>query len=945
MGTSGDRVAAAGLRSAHAYAGGPTDDERHGDAAHDSAPATNPTEAAELAHLYATSPAGLAFVDTELRIVRINETLAAINGGRPDEQIGRTLRQVLPDLADTLEPIYRSVLVSGEPVSGVAIRGETAAIPGRERSWVGTYSAVRSSSGTIVGVNVAVHETTAHDDMLERERRSEERLRLATDHAGLSTWDMDLTSGTIRWSRSHFVLLGYPVHEDGIATYEMWISRIHPDDVQSVRECWNRGLETGSYSAQYRMTRVDDGSICWVEAHGRTLFDRDGRPVRSVGVFSDITARKKAELDAERTRALLAEQYALLDVLYASAPVGLCVFDRDRRYVRINERLAETNGAPVAAHIGRTVRDLLPDIADTVEPVFDRILATGEPVLDFEIVAETPARPGVVRTWVESWYPIRDERQHVIAIGVVANEVTEQRAATAEILRQRAELQAVLDVIPVGIAIAHDARGDSITISPGFARTIGILPDGNVSFTGPRGGELARQCFRDGTAIPPDELPMQRVARTGQELRDFEYDMQLPDGRILNFICNVAPLLDADGRPCGAVGAHVDVTGLKRVQRALEAADRQKNEFLAMLAHELRNPLAPIRYAADMLTRSDLPASAGETLIAMVQRQTRQLARLVDDLLDVSRITQKSIVLQRESLDLAAVVAEAVEGARPQFDEKRQTLSMHVATPSPHVFGDRVRLVQCVSNLLTNASKYSDAGTHVDVDLREEQGYAVLRVRDQGAGIPPDLLHGVFDLFVQCEHTLDRARGGLGIGLSIVRRLVEMHGGTVAAASEGAGRGATFTIRLPVSAAAARSIDLQPPRVQRQRVYVVDDNRDAADALALLLQIDGHDVRTAYSASEVLASAPSFEPDVMIMDIGLPGMDGYRLAQEVRRDPQLAQARIIALTGYGQPADRERAREAGFDTHLTKPIDSGALAEALLAVTSSPPCASHGASA
>jgi signal transduction histidine kinase len=369
----------------------------------------------------------------------------------------------------------------------------------------------------------------------------------------------------------------------------------------------------------------------------------------------------------------------------------------------------------------------------------------------------------------------------------------------------------------------------------------------------------------------------------------------------------------------------------KETEAALDEASRRKDEFLAMLAHELRNPLAPIANASELLSRSIRNDPRAQTAIGMVKRQVTQLTRLVDDLLDVSRITQGRIELETRPVDFAAVVAQAVETVEPQLRERRHRLSTTTSGYGPlFVLGDFARLVQCVANLLTNAVKYTEPGGEISVCSRGDETGIVVEIADTGIGITPELLPRVFDLFVQSERSLDRAKGGLGIGLAVVKRLVEMHDGEVRAESEGPGRGSTFRIRLPriarpeIGGPEGAAFEVAP-----RRVLVVDDNADAANSLSMLLAFRGHHTRVAYGAREALACVEDFKPDVCLLDVGLPEMNGYELAQRLRGMPSVSGARLIALTGYGQAEDRLRALAARFDDHLVKPVDLRALERSL----------------
>ncbi len=365
---------------------------------------------------------------------------------------------------------------------------------------------------------------------------------------------------------------------------------------------------------------------------------------------------------------------------------------------------------------------------------------------------------------------------------------------------------------------------------------------------------------------------------------------------------------------------------LRAREDALRDADRQKDEFLALLAHELRNPLAPICNAAEVLARRLAASPEAQAGVAVIRRQAAQLTRLVDDLLDVARVTQGRIELKRATVEVASAVAQGLESVESLLQEKRQQIGVTASAEPLYVRADFARLVQCMGNLLTNAIKYTDPGGRIRLEIRAEGKSAVIEVSDSGVGIAPEQLARIFQLFVQGERTLDRAQGGLGIGLPVVKKLMEMHGGSVSARSAGIGRGATFELRLPLvsapvtSESASQSSDSAP-----KRIFIVDDNPDGAHSLALLLQLEGHEAQAVLSSREALERIEAFRPDVALLDIGLPGMNGYELLQRLRELPTLQPTTFVAVTGYGQPGDRERIRAAGFRAHLIKPVNMAEL--------------------
>ena len=374
---------------------------------------------------------------------------------------------------------------------------------------------------------------------------------------------------------------------------------------------------------------------------------------------------------------------------------------------------------------------------------------------------------------------------------------------------------------------------------------------------------------------------------------------------------------------------------LEATTEQLQEANHRKDEFLAMLAHELRNPLAPIRTAVQLLRLKELAEPHRVRARDVIERQVEHLVNLIDDLLDVSRITRGMITLQLEPVLIGAIVARAVETARPAIDSHRHSLEIDLPDELITIEGDKTRLVQVIANILHNAAKFMDPGGTIRLSVRREGLYAVIKISDTGIGIAPELLPRIFELFTQVHSKSERAQGGLGIGLALVRRLTEMHGGTVQVTSEGPGRGAEFTVRLPVMAAQLAGLSSHKreagaiPRIAPQRILVADDNHDAAEALSLQLQLAGHEVRTAHDGVEALAIADTFEPDIVLLDLGMPKMDGYEVARQVRTRPHGRRVKLIALTGWGQQQDRDRTSAAGFDAHLVKPVAEAHLFRAL----------------
>ena len=385
----------------------------------------------------------------------------------------------------------------------------------------------------------------------------------------------------------------------------------------------------------------------------------------------------------------------------------------------------------------------------------------------------------------------------------------------------------------------------------------------------------------------------------------------------------VTPTMDANGTHTGYSKILRDMTDRKRAEEGLQQADRRKDEFLATLAHELRNPLAPIRNGLQLLKLTTDPATWGEAR-EMMERQLAQMVRLVDDLLDIRRITRNKLELRNAPVELWAVVQSAVETARPQIEAQGHTLTVTLPPQPIHLDADLTRLAQVFWNLLNNSAKYTEPGGRISLIVEREGNEAVVTVRDNGIGIPAESLSGLFEIFSQVDRSLERAQGGLGIGLALVKGLTEAHGGRVEARSEGVGRGCTFVVRLPVTQrkpTADKQADASQP-VAKGRILIVDDNRDGAASLAMLLTVMGNDTRTARDGLEGVELAEAFRPDLIVMDIGLPKLNGYDACRRIREQPWAKDTLIVAATGWGQDEDRRRSKEAGFDHHLVKPVDA-----------------------
>ncbi len=547
----------------------------------------------------------------------------------------------------------------------------------------------------------------------------------------------------------------------------------------------------------------------------------------------------------------------------------------------------------------------------------------------------------------------------------VKDDVTERRRADNALRWNEERYRTLFDLGPVAV-YSCDASGVIQEFNRRAVELWGCEPalgDTDKRFCG------SFKLFRpDGRFMPHEQCPMAEVvAGTLAEACDAEVLIERPDGSRITVVVNIRPLKNERGDIMGAINCFYDITARKEMEDSLRESDRRKSEFLAMLAHELRNPLAPIRHSLEVMRRArkvespaalsqgtgrtkPAPSQPVDAAMDVLDRQVGQMVRLVDDLLDAGRISRGKMVLRKERVELSSVVHHAVEAVRPLCESSDQELTVTLPQEPVYLNADPTRLAQIVGNLLNNACKFSDRGGHIwlTVERTEESAgdtekasrglppNVVIRVRDTGIGIAPDQRSCIFDMFTQVDTALERAVTGLGIGLTLVRTLTHMHDGSVDVTSAGIGQGSEFTVRLPIMVETAT---MPLPAMTREpavtatglRILIVDDNRDAAGMLAILLQFSGHETHTAHDGVEALEAVTKLQPDVILLDIGLPRLNGYEAARRIReQQKQPGRPLLVALTGWGQDEDRRRSEEAGFDAHLVKPVDVAALGKLLV---------------
>jgi two-component system CheB/CheR fusion protein len=648
----------------------------------------------------------------------------------------------------------------------------------------------------------------------------------------------------------------------------------------------------------------------------------------------DITGWKAAQDEVLRLRdevaqASLRESEAKYRDLIDFIPAAVYACNADATLAYYNERAVALWGrTPGAGDLAWDLfgfpRSQLPDgspVAPRESPLAG-VLATGEPVVNRELSLERP--DGSTIDILVNITALRDGTGQITGAINIFQDITERKHAEAAVRESEARFRALAEASPA-LIWQVDSEGNAAYLNQRYLDVTGIAQDalrGSGWHAVLHPGDAAAYLAACRRTLDEQSLLQQRVR------------LRMADGSHHWFASHALPWYAADGQFRGLVGISIDVNEAVEAEDALRTADRRKDEFVATLAHELRNPLAPISNALQFLRRPDGRRNA-DRLMQMVERQVRQMVRLVDDLMEVTRISRGKVDLHRAPVALAEVLNSAVETSQPGFDQKGQQLGVALPGEALVLDADKLRLTQVFANLLNNAAKYTAPGGQVWLDARREGREVVVSVRDTGMGIPEEQLPTIFDMFSQPHGRDGHSDSGLGIGLAMVRSLVEMHGGTVQAQSEGVGKGSEFVVRLPLHALPGAvpgdeaAAEENAALLAGQRILVVDDNRDAADSLCHLLAARGADARALYDGRSAIEALESTQPHAIVLDIGMPGMDGYQVAQQIRQDKRAEGIQIVALSGWGQHADRVRSRACGFDHHLTKPAELQALLKIL----------------
>ena len=867
---------------------------------------------------------GYLTLDAQWRFDYVNPEAERILGREPGALLGKVIWDEYPGTVGTeFEHTYRRVAAERRPESFLAFYADH----GR---WYDVRAFPLPTGLTIYFRDVSEAKQVA------ALRASEERRRLALDSAELGAWNIDPPNKLLTCDeRFSTIFTGASTPLD----YEQAVAAVHVDDRSTVGAAIAAAIRPHDpipYAIEYRVVHPD-GAVRWVFAKGRANFSADGPDRRLAsfdGTVADITERKQAE---DRLRV----SEARFRTLFESIDEGFCVvevmFDTagkavDYRYLEANPAFERHTG--LHGVVGKTVREFVPDMDQFWFEMFGRVATTGQPT---RFMSEAKA---LQSRWFDV-YAFRLGKAEDRRVAILINDITARRRAEERLREAEEQFRTLADNM-AQFAWTADADG-----------AINWYNRRWYDYTGTTLETM--QGWGWQAVHHPDHLDrvverFKRFLASGEPWED-TFPLRGRDGGYRWFLSRALPIRNESGTLLRWFGTNTDVTEqretaeeLRQVAAELSQADRRKDEFLATLAHELRNPLAPIRNSLEIIRVAASDPVAVERARRIMERQLVQMTRLVDDLLDVSRISSDKLVLRRERIDLATVVHSAVETSRPVLDAAGQQLTVTLPAEPVLLDADLTRLAQVFMNLLNNAAKFSEPGGRVALTAERDGDEVVVTVTDTGVGIPADHLGGIFQMFFQVDASLDRSLGGLGIGLTLVRRLVELHGGRVAARSDGPGTGSEFTVHLPAPPTLATVLVAAVPVAADDaarsacglRVLVVDDNRDAATSLAALLQLMDNEAHTAFDGVAAFEAAAKLRPDVILLDIGLPGLNGYEVARRIRAETWGRDVRLFAMTGWGQDGDKRKSQAAGFDQHLVKPVDLAVLA-CLLSEPEAPP--------
>lgn len=890
---------------------------------------------------------GIVACDPEGKLTFFNAAARAIHGREeqplPPEQWAEHYRLYRSDgatlLAEDELPLYRAL--RGERVDSARVTVLSAG--GRRHDVEVTGRAMRDAEGQILGAVISMNDVSAvraaspaRDETLreqgkriaaeeseDRERKTQAQLHLAAEAAGLGIWTWDVTHDTGTWENERMyeifnIAPGSPI----LTARGLVADYLHPDDVASFRLATDEAIRLGSrFQFTGRFYRRPEAGLHWLELSGMPQTD-DAGGLCIIGTAADITERKRNE-------EALRDARIRLEATLSAGEVGSWIWDIRNNHLMADRNLARLFGVPEGAAgeatLERYIASIHPDDLDEVTRLIDLSIATRQPYRATYRV--TDSEHGY--RWINARGRVDFDADGAPAIlAGVTIDITQQKEAQDQLRATQERYSKLISSIDEAFGIVQvlvDAAGKPYDyrfeeVNAAMEKQSGLV-------------DAAGKTIRE---MVPDIEP-KWIERYGRVAVEREATRFVEHSAAMGYWWDVYAM------PIGApeelrIGIlFTDITArrqaeeeLRQLAADLSEANRRKTEFLATLAHELRNPLAPLRTGLDLMRRAGLDAAASGKIHEMMDRQLRQMVHLIDDLMDVSRINSGKIVLQKDYIDLAQAIRNAVETTLPAAQAARHRLDMTLPPPGLTLHADPTRLAQILGNLLTNAVKYTPQGGRICIAARAEDRMAVIEVRDSGMGIPLEEQAHVFEMFSQVSRNMGRAQGGLGIGLSLVRSLAGMHGGSVEVSSPGPWQGTTFTLRLPLAdggrpEAAHVPEEERAPAAGGLRIVVADDNVDAANILSALLEAAGHTAEPVHDGLQALRLVEKLRPDLAILDIGMPSLNGFEVARAIRAMPGNDAIMLAALTGWGGELDRERSKTSGFDAHLTKPAAAGDL--------------------
>lgn len=877
------------------------------------------TEARHLKLIADHLPALVAYIDSNERYRFCNAAYERWWGMPPTEIIGRTVRETLGEELYRQRKPYLDAVARGELVR---FEGPTPYVGRGVRNCEISYVPDIAPDGKVSGFYVMIHDITERKQVEEALRASEERLRIALQGSRTGVWEWNLRDHTIKWSPELFEILGVR-QTPGPLPEQLYFDLVLPEDHERiVAEFWKAAEQGGKFTCEARVRRADTGELIWLNFVGTIELGADGKPLRAIGINQDITERRRAEQK-------LRESEERLQLALHVGQSGVWDWDLAREQAEVSDSYRDLFGFDPDEPVNYQtwLSRVHPDDRERTRLYGVEVFGSGsEWRIQYRIMHPTRGE-----RWIGAIGRLeRDAEGKPYRFIGVSVDLTEQKRTEQALRRAQERLNAALNAAQMAIW-DWDPESDSVALSESISDLLG-LPPGERTCTGAEGLDRLH---------PEDRARQRAIAEValheGSGWHDEFRVIRPSDGKVIWVEERAHITRDPVTGKRLVTGLVWDITKRKELEESLRIADRRKDEFLATLAHELRNPLAPIRNAVHLLRLTNPTDPQVRTARDIIGRQVQHMVRLVDDLLEVSRITLGQVNLRHDRISLRSVLNDALEASRPAIEAAAHGLVVQLPAEALQIEGDTTRLSQVFQNLLNNAAKYTPHGGQITLKAGRQGSEAVVCVRDTGIGIPKELQSRIFDLFTRAHPSENIKSSGLGIGLALARQLIELHGGRIEVRSEGVGAGSEFLVYLPVIESAALPSQHSPDTSRmstspdKRRVLVVDDNRDAAESLAMLLEISGYEVRVAYDGMQALEELERFHPDVVLLDIGMPGLDGYEVARRMRASPRGKAVRLVALTGWGQGQDKCRAAEAGFDEHLTKPVDP-ALIETLLTV-------------